>query len=419
MKKLEQKMLGYMLNNFEEIKRTKLEAKWFRDRTHRELAYVLLKQEQPFTDFSEIEFAVKEYYPRSEVTEEWLHVLRFEEMYVDDLKKSVKTLEANYIKTKAQEASMQYVEKPTEKNKEKLEDWLRELGDLDIDEDFGELKNPADRLMYELENDVEIGLYSYKELDKVLGAGLEGGTFLVIAGRPGTGKTAYAINMGIEILQKKPNTFLDVFSLEMVQLEMMKRFVSRLTNINGYKFKQAKRMLDNNEKRKVIASVDWLKNNTGLRIHDSRFRLSDIERMIRQRHYEARTKGEKYVAVVDYIGLVNSESNEQRNQQIGKISRTLKRLTNELDIPIILLSQLNRGVEHRESRVPMLADLRESGDLEQDADVVAFLSENKDMNHVIDFTIAKNRGGALATLWYEFYKPSMTFSEVDNGGNYL
>src|SRR5699024_6175701 len=117
-------------------------------------------------------------------------------------------------------------------------------------------------------------------------------------------KTAYAINLAIEMLQKQPDVQIDFFTLEMTKIAMAKRFISRLTGINSYKFKDTKRLLKDEEKREVIAKMDWL-NKTGLRIHDSKFKLSDIERTIRQRRHEHRD-GE-YIAFIDYVGLVNAE----------------------------------------------------------------------------------------------------------------
>lgn len=407
---LEQKILARMLKKPDEVLREELKVNWFADETHRQLAYTLIHAEETFSDYSEIELKVKEFYPKSNVTEEWLNAIQYEDVYLSDLRASLKSLEAEYIRDRSHEASLNYAEYPNSKNKENLENWLRKLDELDVEDDEGELSAPINQLLYELDNEVELGLSSFPKLDRQLGAGLEKGMMFVLAGRPGTGKTAYGVSLVVEILQRQPDVQIDFFSLEMAKIEMFKRFIARTTGINGYKFKNTKIALNDDEKRQVIKSADWF-GKTGLRIHDNKFSLSAIERTIRQRKHEA--EGE-YLAVIDYIGLIDAEDNNmQRNQAIGKISRRLKRLTNELEIPIVLMSQLNRGVEHRQDKVPMLADLRESGDLEQDANVVGFLSENKERDHVIDFTIAKNRNGQLGTLYYEFYKPAMTFTETE------
>ena len=352
-----------MLNNIDEAKRTPLESYWFIDKAHRELATTLLNSDKEFTDFSQLEYEVKVNYPKSSVTEEWMHLIKFEEMFIDDLKESVKSLEKEFIQDKTNQATMTYLENPTAENKEKLEDWLRRLDQVDVEEDTGELDDTIAEILDEFEHGVKGGLKSYNRLDKVLGNGLEGGMMFIIAGRPGTGKTAYAINLAIEMLQKQPDVQIDFFTLEMTKIAMAKRFISRLTGINSYKFKDTKRLLKDDEKREVIEKMDWL-NKTGLRIHDSKFKLSEIERTIRQRRHEH--KEGKYIAFVDYVGLVNVGGSLDRYLEVGKISRTLKLLTNELNVPIVVLSQLNRGVEARQDKKPVLSDLRESGDLEQD-----------------------------------------------------
>ena len=410
---LEKKILGYMLNNIDEAKQTPLEAYWFGNRSHRELATVLMNSEKDFTDFSQLEYEVKSAYPKSAITEEWMHLIKFEEMFIGDLKASVQSLEKEYIQDKTNQATMTYLDNPTPANKEKLEDWLRRLDESDIEEDNGELDDTIAEILNEFEHGVKGGLKSYNRLDKVLGNGLEGGMMFILAGRPGTGKTAYAINLAIEMLQKQPDVQIDFFTLEMTKMAMAKRFISRLTGINSYKFKNTKTMLKDDEKVEVIAKMDWL-NNTGLRVHDSKFKLSDIERTIRQRKHE--NKDKEYIAFIDYVGLINAGGSMDRYLEVGKISRTLKLLTNELNIPIVVLSQLNRGVESRQDKKPVLSDLRESGDLEQDANVVGLLSEDQEMDHVINLDIAKNREGMLATIPYEFYKPATTFKELDANG---
>src|SRR5699024_2222921 len=162
-----------------------------------------------------------------------------------------------------------------------------------------------------------------------------------------------------------------------------------------------------------IAKMDWL-NKTGLRIHDSKFKLSEIERTIRQRRHEHRD-GE-YIAFIDYVGLVNAGGGLDRYLEVGKISRTLKLLTNELNIPIVVLSQLNRGVEARQDKKQIISDLRQGEDMENNANVVGLLSQDQELDHVINLDIAKNREGMLATIPYEFYKPATTFREIDANG---
>src|SRR5699024_2044449 len=127
-------------------------------------------------------------YPKSNVTEEWMHLIKFEEMFIDDLKESVRSLEKEFVQDKTNQATVEYLDYPTPKNKEKLEDWLRKLDEVDVEEDTGELTETISEILDEFEHGVKGGLKSYPRLNQVLGNGLEGGMMFIIAGRPGTGK---------------------------------------------------------------------------------------------------------------------------------------------------------------------------------------------------------------------------------------
>ena len=416
---LEQKILAKMLEAPDETARHIIKAEWFGDTTHRQLAYTLLNTEEKFSDFSEIEFKVKEFYPKSNVTEEYLHMIRHEDMFVDNLEHSIKALEAEYVQDRVNEAMMEYLNYTSSRNKEKVEDWLRIQEELKVVEKNGDLQEPINQLLHELEHETEDGVRSYHLLDTILGSGLKGDTLFILAARPGLGKTTYSMNIVLEALQKDPDLHIDFFSLEMGSTEILKKLVSRITRINSYKFNNAKVALNDEEKKRVISAADWL-SRTNLKIHDDKFDISEIERTIRQRHYEA--DGKKYMAVVDYVGLVSAgNKSDQRYREVALVSRTLKMLTQVLGIPIILISQLSRRVEEREDKRPNLADLRESGDLEQDANVVGLLSpvnpedlENKETELLMRLDIAKNRSGIVSDVIYAYDKKIQTFVERRN-----
>src|SRR5690625_4076220 len=274
-----------------------------------------MSSEKQLTDLSHLEYQLKSTYPNSSTNAECIEMSKSEEMTLDELKASGKARETEHNQDKTNKTTRTYLENPTAENKEKLEDWLRKLDEVDVEEDTGELDGTIAEILDEFEHGVKGGLKSYTRLDKVLGNGLQGGMMFILAGRPGNGKTAYAINLAIEMLQKQPDVQIDFFTLEMTKIAMAKRFVSRLTGINSYKFKNTKTMLKDEEKREVIAKMDWL-NKTGLRIHDSKFKLSDIERTIRQRRHEHRD-GE-YIAFIDYVGLVNAGGGLDRYLEVGK-----------------------------------------------------------------------------------------------------
>lgn len=408
---LERKVLSTFLNNLDDTKQVHVEAKWFREKAHRELAYILLNTEKKITDFSELEFEIKTLYPSSHITEDWLHQLRFEEMLMTDLESSLKTLHKTYIQSEQKSAMLRFLENQTLENKEKVEDWLRKEQEVEQADEDGKLDKDIELLLHNLDHETESGLSTYKQLDMILGNGLEGGTLVVIGARPGMGKTAYAVNLSLRALQNNADTHIDFFTLEMSSYSMLTRFITSMSNVLGYKFKKANTRMNEEEKERVRKHALWIKNSD-LRVFKDKFKISEIERTIRRNHHKH--KGKPYIAVVDYLGLVDSEMNSGTgDQKIGKITRTLKLLTNELDIPIILLSQLNRGVEGRQNKTPTLADLRESGNVEQDANVVLFLSENEEEKSITDLTIAKNREGTVGQIQYLFHKATMHFEELE------
>lgn len=226
-----------------------------------------------------------------------------------------------------------------------------------------------------------------------------------------THNTAFGINIAVEAMLQQQDIHIDFFTLEMSKKQMLNRFISRLSEINSYNLRDPYKRLDAKQKDSVISTTSLLLNSH-FRIHDKLFELNQIARRIRKSHYEA--NGKPYIAFIDYLGLIDVKDQRQpRHVQVGEITRTMKILTNELDIPIILFTQLNRGIEARQDKEPVLSDIRESGAVEQDSNVVMFLSEPKDQNHNTDVIVAKNREGSLRKLRFNFLKSKMYFEEVD------
>ena len=407
---LEKKIVGAMLDNQELKHRAEIKPEWFSDSLMQKVADVILTMETNFTDLSEVQHEIKTRYPSLPVDEELLRALRFQKMLVDDFKASCLVLKKSYLQRKLTQASQEFSRQPNDMTKDNLMDWLIEVENAETPDDFGDLDQDIEELLYSLENEVEGGLRTYPLVDKILNDGLKGGTLFILGARPAVGKSAYAVNLAKLALVNNENTHVDLFTLEMTKQEMLKRMVSLITGINNYKFVNAKHNLSNQEKSEVIAAARWV-DQSGLRIHDSRYKLSEIERMIR---HNVHNHNGNYLAIVDYLGLIDAEDGRmQKREQIGKITRRMKMLTNELDIPIVMLSQLSRAVESRDSNEPFLSDLRESGDVEQDSSVVGFLYNDDEQEHIVNLKIAKNRSGATGVIPYEFHKASTYFEELD------
>lgn len=230
-------------------------------------------------------------------------------------------------------------------------------------------------------------------------AGLHGSELILIAARPAMGKTAFALNLAANAALRG-NTPVAIFSLEMSKDQLANRMLCSEAMVDSNKVRTGK--LEDEDWVKLASNIGPL-SESGMIIDDTPgITVNDIRTKCRK------WKAEKDIGlvIIDYLQLItgSSKKSESREQEIGKISRSLKILAKELNVPVIALSQLSRAVEQRTDHRPMLSDLRESGSIEQDADIVMFLyrdevydkeSKKKGIAEVI---IAKQRGGSTGTV---------------------
>lgn len=239
-------------------------------------------------------------------------------------------------------------------------------------------------------------------------AGLHGSDLILIAARPAMGKTAFALNIAANAAIRS-NTPVAIFNLEMSKDQLVNRILCIEAMVDSNKIMTGKLEEDDWSK---LASVVGPISDSGIYIDDTPG-ISIME--IRTKCRKLKMEKNIGLIVIDYIQLIqgsNNRKNGSREQEIAEISRSLKILAKELNVPVIALSQLSRAVEQRPDHRPMLSDLRESGSIEQDADIVMFLyrddyynpdSEEKDISEVI---IAKHRAGSTGTvklLWMGNY----------------
>ena len=261
---------------------------------------------------------------------------------------------------------------------------------------------------------VTSGFYDLDSLTQ----GFQKSDLIIIAGRPSMGKTALSLNIASNLIKssKLPVLF---FSLEMSKEQIMYRLLSMETNINQIRLKSGK-----------LYQNDWIKLNKMIKIIskfplfiDDTFNLSiqDIRSKIKTILFEQNKLG---LVIIDYIQLMqNSKLKiENRVQELSQITRSLKIIAREFDIPIIGLSQLSRNVENRVDKKPILSDLRESGSIEQDADLVLMLYRNSSDNQsrldyqtsqVIELIIAKQRNGPTGTVKLKFNEEQTKFYNQD------
>ena len=307
------------------------------------------------------------------------------------------------------EAIALYQLSPKKEELNQLSAALENLKKTDEVEDKGYLDEAIDDLNYRMYNDVPVGIKSFPKLDDMLAGGLYGSMLLTIGARPSVGKTAYSVNLAYQIINNDPEVQVDYFTLEMNKREMLNRFVARHTNISSAKLKQPAQRLTSYEIGAVNSAIDWLRERK-LRVYDQVLTLSGILSIIREN--ASKSKENKYVAIIDYIGLVKVENRRERWEQVGQISRELKIIANEYNVPIVALTQLNRNVESRQDKTPQLSDIRESGSIEQDSNVVAFLHKpNPENPAIVQLTIQKNREGSLGVIDYYFEGKYMNFVE--------
>jgi replicative DNA helicase len=249
------------------------------------------------------------------------------------------------------------------------------------------------------------------DLDDITG-GFQPGQLIILAARPSMGKTAMALNIceHAAIGLKVPVLFV---SLEMAHLEIAERLLCSRSRVDGYKLRTGK--VANREMAQLARAFNDLSTGGQIFIDDTASRnmlqIGASARRLRRREKLG-------LIVVDYIQLVDSEeSRDSRQEQIAKISRRLKTLARELPVPVIALSQLNRAVENREDRRPRMADLRESGAIEQDADMVLLLHrpeyyDANDQPGIAELIVAKNRNGRTDTVKLNFVKSLMRFENL-------
>lgn len=407
---LENEIIGRLLYQPDALHKIELDPRWVLLSKNRELIAALIENDGKPIDITLMAEQLRDKNPHTEIDENYLENMRADGFGVDAVEEKAKALKYSHYKMRLEKASKRFVDTPSQENMLAMQDRMMELEKLSQPDDDGNLKSTIEDIYRELEEGAEEGIKTYNGLDDTLGGGLGGGMLVTIAADTGFGKTAYSINLACQAIARNEEPLIDFFTLEMNKKQMTKRFISRLSEVNSYKLRNPKLALSAKEKALVVAKSQELLD-THLRVFDDMFRISEVVKQIRRGHYKA--KGRPYIAFIDYVQLVESgNTNEPRHLQIGSITRALKLLTNELDIPIVLISQLRRKGDYKEKRKPGLSDLSDSSSIEKDSNVVILLSEDADDSSVTIVDIAKNREGYTGEIKYRFLKSKMYFQEV-------
>ncbi len=260
----------------------------------------------------------------------------------------------------------------------------------------------------------------YTGIDK-LTLGLQKDDLIILAARPAMGKTAFALDLGRRIATDlyNKNAIVAMFSLEMSVEQLSLRLLASEAMIESHSLK--KMSLNHIEKSKLIAAKDSL-SKLNIFLDDSPgIKVGDIKAKCRKLKNEHGLD----LVLIDYLQLItgNGGKNSNRQLEVSEISRSLKSLARELKIPVIALSQLSRQVESREDKRPMMSDLRESGSIEQDADIVAFLyrddyyNKNSESQGMVEVIFSKHRHGETGTIKLGFKREYGTFINMATNYN--
>lgn len=254
----------------------------------------------------------------------------------------------------------------------------------------------------------------FPDLDKMT-AGFQRNDLIIVAARPSVGKTAFALNIAQNVGVRSKES-VAIFSLEMSASQLVQRMICAESNVDAGRMRTG--FLEADDWEKLTMAIGSL-SEAEIYIDDSpSITVADIRAKCR------RLKKERGLGMIliDYLQLIHGRSGggDNRQQEVSEISRTLKAIARELEVPVIALSQLSRGVEQRQDKRPMMSDLRESGSIEQDADIVAFLYRDDYYNpetekkNIIEIIIAKQRNGPTGTVELVFLKNFNKFVSVDH-----
>lgn len=251
----------------------------------------------------------------------------------------------------------------------------------------------------------------YKDLDQLTG-GLQRSDLLILAARPSMGKTAFALGVAYGAAVQHGRS-VGIFSLEMSADQLVQRLLATETGVDSHRLRLG--MIDDTEWDRISRAFGRL-SEASIFIDDSaNASIMDVRSKARRLQAE---KGLDLL-IIDYLQLMSGRRSENRVQEISEISRGLKGLARELNIPVVALSQLSRAVETRADHRPMLSDLRESGSIEQDADIVMFIyrdekyDENSDKKGIAELIVAKHRNGPVGSINLRFFEQTARFADLE------
>lgn len=281
-----------------------------------------------------------------------------------------------------------------------------------LGEYFGELVQELDS-QYAGRSSVKATPTGYRDLDFKLDGGMFGGDLVIVAGRPSMGKTAFSMGIAEHVSCSEPAVF---FSMEMGGQQLAMRHGARAGEIPMGRLKDGKRLHDadwagiTRAAERAAAAKLYIDDRSGLSLFD----VQTVSRRVKRLHGLG-------LVVIDYLGLMIGGDGDNRNQQIGSITRGLKGLAKQLGCPILLLAQLSRAIEQRPNKRPTMSDLRDSGEIEQDADTILFIYRDEvyhpdsPAKGTAEIIIGKQRNGALGKVGLAYTAEYTRFADLSPG----
>ena len=275
----------------------------------------------------------------------------------------------------------------------------------------------ADEVIREIEEhhanpDSAVGLLTgFSNVDHIL-HGLQRSDLMILAARPGVGKTAFALNIATNIARRDPEKNILIFTLEMANGQLVRRMLCSLTGIENDSISRSNLEMQEFVKLNQARQALW---KSHIYIDQTAMQTpGDI--LAKCRRFMIENNTDIDLIIIDYMQLMSCPGKESRQQEVAEISRSMKLLAKEINVPVIVLSQLSRNAEMK-SEKPQLHDLRDSGSIEQDADIVTFLYKEKGQdedNTLIEFIVAKFRNGKTGSLAFEWHGSTFRFVPTEN-----
>ena len=256
----------------------------------------------------------------------------------------------------------------------------------------------------------------FTELDTVLDGWLEE-ELTIIGARPSMGKTAFALALAANAMQKEH--CVTFFSLEMSAKSLLKRMICSIGRIHATKMKDPLKRFNEEDWRNYRNAQSFFSVYKNFLDIDDRSKVKVQDIWVRVKQNVKKAPDKRHLVIIDYLTLIEGSGRRERHLEVGEISRGLKRMARELKVSVIVLAQLNRAVEQRQDKRPIMSDLRDSGEIEQDADKILFLHRDDyydseaDNKNIIEVIVAKHRNGPLEVVPLFFDRSTQTFANLE------